>query len=206
MSRYSWGKTAKALPEEGDEASIYFVCDAQGHRIGFSALIGPPHKCPECEEIGSSTVKTVWLAYCTKCNKYRTGAEANGPFEWVADRDVAQLFGSSGHALNSAKYHSSHRVTKEEGTWANHREFAAIEELRVVESEIRHYYKKRTIIQRWVCLNSLPSMELKDWVCCPFCLMKGVPFPDEDPVKCGNCDGIFPRFENVTTPGVPNGS
>jgi hypothetical protein len=38
------------------------------------------------------------------------------------------------------------------------------------------------------------------WVLCPSCNMKGTPFPDEDPVVCGNCSHEFPRYEHVCLP------
>jgi hypothetical protein len=38
------------------------------------------------------------------------------------------------------------------------------------------------------------------WVLCPNCEMKGVPFPDEDPVVCGNCGHEFPRWDHLTMP------
>lgn len=44
----------------------------------------------------------------------------------------------------------------------------------------------------------------RTWVKCPACDMKGVPFPDEDPVRCGNCPEVFPRGLHLTSSPDPD--
>ena len=49
-------------------------------------------------------------------------------------------------------------------------------------------------------LRALQAAPEAGWVLCPSCGLKGTPFPEEDPVECGNCGHRFLRKEHLTTP------
>lgn len=66
-------------------------------------------------------IKPTWLGHCPTCNTYRTYEQANAPHEWTLDRAQARQFTNKGHALNSARYHSSHLV---DGLFEDHRDVA----------------------------------------------------------------------------------
>ena len=107
----------------------------------------------------SSPTKTVWLGYCGHCKKYRTGAQANAPLEWTEDRNQAQLFGSSGHAKNSARFYAPTegiRYVKE------CRAQATAVPVVVLEEEVAPHFIKRSIIEKGVSLSHLPSGELEN--------------------------------------------
>jgi hypothetical protein len=108
----------------------------------------------------SSPTKTVWLAYCGNCKKYRTGSQASAPNEWTEDKNQAQLFGSSGHALNSARYYAP----TEDGLRrvAECRTQAEALPVIVLEAEVAAHFIKRTIIEKGVSLSHLPSGELEN--------------------------------------------
>lgn len=107
----------------------------------------------------SSPTKTVWLAYCGNCKKYRTGERSNAQLEWTDDRNQAQLFGSSGHAKNSARYYAPTEGLRHVAECRTQAEALPVI---VLESEVAAHFIKRTIIEKGVSLSHLPSGELEN--------------------------------------------